>query len=73
MNILFYDKVHEDYNQRRYYEKQDGYGQHSGEITDGYFRAEDLKQEGKQEWAGYIPVFKNRIDAEIYADTAIMN
>lgn len=73
MNILIYFHEHGDYKEHRYYEKQDGYGQHSGEITDGYFRAEDLKQDGKHEWAGFTPVFKDRVEAEMYADMAIMN
>lgn len=71
MEIKIYFHEHEDYNQHRYYEKQDAYGQHSGEVTDGYFRAEDLRKEGKDEWAGFTPVFKNRDDAQDYASMAI--
>ena len=73
MEIKIYFKEHENYNQHRYYEKADGYGQHTGEVIDGYFRACDLRQEGNQEWAGFTPVFKDMDEAYEYASMAVMN
>ena len=70
-DIKIYFKPTGDYKEHRYYEQPDAYGQHSGQITDGYFRASDLKTEGEREYAGFTPVFKDRLDAECYADTAI--
>lgn len=71
MDIKIYFKPTGDYKEHRYYEQPDAYGQHSGYITQGYFKASDLKTDGKYEWAGHTLVFKDRLDAECYADTAI--
>lgn len=69
--ITYYFKPHGEYNQHRYFEKPDAYGQHSGEVQDGYFKASDLRLDGDIEWAGHQIVFKDKIEAAIYCDRAI--
>ena len=69
--ITIYFKPTGDYKEHRYYEQPDAYGQHSGQVVDGYFRQEDIKKDGKYEWAGHHLLFKTYQEADYYASCAI--
>lgn len=64
-------KPDDEYTELRYFEEDDACGQHSGQVTHGYFRKDDLRKDGNLEWAGHRLVFKDYYDADYYASVAI--
>ena len=70
-DIIYYFKPKGEYTELRYFEKPDSYGQHSGEVTSGYFRKSDLRQDGDLEWAGHELVYKDYSEADYHASVMI--